>query len=72
MQAGLFQHLDPDFLQFLKSAKESSPSLFSSKVKAVKSGRLLEDLHVVHRAYNRLHKLRESGSWSEADWAAQV
>ncbi|PIL31551.1 hypothetical protein GSI_06253 [Ganoderma sinense ZZ0214-1] len=72
MQTELFRYLDPDFVQFLKSAWGSSPSLFSNKVKAVTSGRLLCDLHNVYLAYDRLHKLRESGSWSEADWAAQV
>lgn len=72
MQAELLRHLDPDFVQFLKSAGKSSPSLFSEKVKAVESGHLLGDLHNVFLAFNRLHKLRQSGSWSEADWAAQV
>ncbi|KAI1793969.1 hypothetical protein LXA43DRAFT_884443 [Ganoderma leucocontextum] len=72
MQAGLVKYLDPDFVQFLRSAKKSSPSLFSEKVKAVESGHLLCDLHNVFLAFNRLHKLRDSGSWSEADWAAQV
>ena len=69
---GLLQYLHPDFVQFLRSAKGSSPCLFSDKVKATESGNLLGDLHNVFLAYNRLHKLRESGSWSEADWAAQV
>ncbi len=72
MQAELLRHLDPDFVQFLKSAGKSSPSLFSEKVKAVESGHLLGDRHHVFLAFNRLHKLRQSGSWSEADWAAQV
>lgn len=72
MRSGLHQYLHTDFVQFLRSAKESSPSLFSNKVKAAESGQLLGDLHTVFLAYNRLHKLRESGSWSEADWAAQV
>ncbi|KAM5531888.1 hypothetical protein V8D89_014442 [Ganoderma adspersum] len=71
MRVGLLQYLHPDFVQFLRSAKESSPSLFSNKVKAAESGQLLGDLQNVFLAYNRLHKLRESGSWSEADWAAQ-
>ncbi|TBU62073.1 hypothetical protein BD310DRAFT_946134 [Dichomitus squalens] len=71
--ARLQKDLGREFLAFLQSAQDSSPSLFSPKAKRKESQQLLRELQNVFLAFQKLEKLRDSEkSWTEADYAAQV
>ncbi|KIJ46532.1 hypothetical protein M422DRAFT_46219 [Sphaerobolus stellatus SS14] len=67
--------LSPNLLEFLRSAHNHDPELFSDSVSydLEETHQLFEELTTVRLAWNRLKNMRQSGQkWSEADYAANV
>ena len=67
--------LSPNLLDFLKTAHNHDPELFSNEAtySAQDTSQLLEELTTVRLAWSRLKDMRQSGQkWSEADYAANV
>ncbi|CCM05192.1 uncharacterized protein FIBRA_07401 [Fibroporia radiculosa] len=69
----LLAWLSPEFVCFIRSIGEASPELFTARVSPETLRELVCDLQVVHSAWKRLQKMRESSrKWSEADYVANV
>lgn len=65
-------HGNEGLVNFLKSAFDASPHVFSTKPKIRDEG-LIEEIAVVYLAWKRLRKMRASNErWSEADYVASV
>ncbi|GBE78248.1 predicted protein [Sparassis crispa] len=62
-----------EFMEFIRSAHDASPELFTSAMSEPECRNLLCDIQSVFVAWTRLQKMRNSSrKWSEADYTANV